>query len=237
MAKPTKPTAPPGKSPEPPRELGSETPPKPIAEPSTVFVVDDDRATRDGLRFLLEGEGLRVIDYASAAGFLTYFVRPATPACLILDLRLIDEPGDVTGLKIREQLAQMNVHLPTIMVSGYAKVENAVRAMRAGALHFLEKPYDDREMLAAVQEALEHDRQQRDQMGRRDRTQRALAQLSEREREVLAGVLAGHTNRKIAADLSISPRTVEHHRRSVMTKLAADSLAELVKIVHDAGKG
>jgi two-component system, LuxR family, response regulator FixJ len=195
-----------------------------------VFVVDDDRAMRDSLRWLLESIGLSVRTYATAAEFL-HDHDPAQPGCLVLDVRM---PG-MSGLDLQTELAQRGAELPTIVVTGHAEVAMAVRAVKAGAIDFIEKPFSDQLLLDRVRQALEIDRQSREIRMRREEARRRLASLSAREREVLGLVAAGKANKEIAAALGLSPKTVEVHRAHVMAKMAVDSLAELIRVALLAG--
>jgi two-component system response regulator FixJ len=202
-------------------------PPEPVP---IVFVVDDDRAMRDSLRWLLESIGLSVRTYATAAEFLREH-DPAQPGCLVLDVRM---PG-MSGLDLQAELAQRGAELPTIVVTGHGEVAMAVRAVKAGAIDFIEKPFSDQLLLDRVRQALEIDRQSREVRVRREDARRRLASLSAREREVLELVAAGKANKEIAAALGLSPKTVEVHRAHVMSKMAADSLAELIRVAILAG--
>jgi FixJ family two-component response regulator len=195
-----------------------------------VFVVDDDRAMRDSLRWLLESIGLSVRTYATATEFLDDH-DPAQPGCLVLDVRM---PG-MSGLDLQTELAQRGAELPTIVVTGHAEVAMAVRAVKAGAIDFIEKPFSDQLLLDRVRQALEIDRQSREIRMRREEARRRLASLSAREREVLGLVAAGKANKEIAAALGLSPKTVEVHRAHVMAKMAVDSLAELIRVALLAG--
>jgi FixJ family two-component response regulator len=192
-------------------------PPEPEA---IVFVVDDDRAMRDSLRWLLESIGLTVRTYATAAEFLREH-QPSQPGCLVLDVRM---PG-MSGLDLQAELVQRGAELPTIVVTGHAEVAMAVRAVKAGAIDFIEKPFSDQLLLDRVRQALEIDRQSREVRARREEARRRLASLSARER----------ANKEVAAALGLSTKTVEVHRAHVMSKMAVDSLAELIRVAILAG--
>jgi len=191
----------------------------------TVFVVDDDRAMRDSLRWLLESVGLSVRTYPTAAAFLREY-DPSHPGCLVLDIRM---PG-MSGLDLQAELLRRGAGLPTIVVTGHAEVPMAVRAVKAGAVDFIEKPFSDQLLLDRVRQALELDRQDREVRGRREEAVRRLETLTAREREVLGLVVAGKANKEIAVALGLSPKTVEVHRAHVMAKMAVDSLAELIRV-------
>jgi len=202
----------------------------PQPEP-TVFVVDDDRAMRDSLSWLLDSVGLRVRSYATAAEFLADH-DPAQPGCLVLDVRM---PG-MSGLDLQAELARRGVELPTIVITGHAEVSMAVRAVKAGAIDFIEKPFSDQLLLDRVRQALEIDLEVREVRRRREDALRRLATLTAREREVLNLVVAGKQNKEIASELGVSPKTVEVHRAHVMSKMCVDSLAELIRITLLAGE-
>jgi FixJ family two-component response regulator len=202
-------------------------PPEPEA---IVFVVDDDRAMRDSLRWLLESIGLTVRTYATAAEFLREH-QPSQPGCLVLDVRM---PG-MSGLDLQAELVQRGAELPTIVVTGHAEVAMAVRAVKAGAIDFIEKPFSDQLLLDRVRQALEIDRQSREVRARREEARRRLASLSAREREVLELVATGKANKEVAAALGLATKTVEVHRAHVMSKMAVDSLAELIRVAILAG--
>ena len=202
----------------------------PPPEP-TVFVVDDDRAMRESLTWLLDSVGLRVRSYATAADFLAEH-DPAQPGCLVLDVRM---PG-MSGLDLQAELARRGVELPTIVITGHAEVSMAVRAVKAGAIDFIEKPFSDQLLLDHVRQALEIDLQAREARRRREDARRRLATLTTREREVLNLVVAGKANKEIASALGVSTKTVEVHRAHVMSKMCVDSLAELIRITLLAGE-
>ncbi len=196
----------------------------------TVYVVDDDAAVRNSLRFLIETAGFRVETFANAREFLGGY-DSEIPGCLVLDVRL---PGS-SGLDLQQQLVAEGITVPVIIVTGHGDVPIAVRAMRTGAIDFIEKPYDDQLLLDRIRHAVDLDiRNRRDRAQRQDILSR-LALLTPREREVLEGVVGGNANKQIAGDLGISTKTVEAHRAHVMEKMRVESLAELVRLVQIAG--
>jgi two-component system, LuxR family, response regulator FixJ len=192
----------------------------------TVFVVDDDDAVRESLSWLIESVGLRVETYASPREFLAAY-DPVRPGCLVLDVRM---PG-MSGLDLQDRLAPLQNPPPTIIITGHGDVPMAVRAMKAGAVDFIEKPFNDQVLLDCIQRALERDDQNRRRQMRRASVGTLLAQLTPREREVMDRMVAGMPNKAMAADLGISVKTVEAHRAKVMEKMQAESLSELVRMV------
>jgi two-component system response regulator FixJ len=197
----------------------------------TVHIVDDEEPVRKSLAFLLTMEGFAVRLHESATAFLE--VAPAVKrGCLITDLRM----PDLNGVELLKRLRAMSAKIPAIVITGHGDVPMAVEAMKAGALDFIEKPFEDELLFAAIRRAAEElDRNAAaDDL---DAINARLACLSEREREVFAGVVAGLPNKTIAYDLNISPRTVEVHRANVMTKMEAKSLAELVRMAIAVGLG
>jgi FixJ family two-component response regulator len=195
-----------------------------------VHVVDDDAAVRDGLKWLIEGEGLLVQTHASAEDFLGGLV-PEQPGCALVDLRM---PG-MSGLDLQQALARRGVALPLVFISAHGDVPLAVTAMRRGAIDFIEKPFNDAALLAAVRRALGTDAQRRGGGEERTAMRARLSTLSPREREVLEAVVAGRANKRIADALGISIKTVEVHRSRVMDKMGAGSIAELVRLVVQHG--
>jgi RNA polymerase sigma factor (sigma-70 family) len=196
-----------------------------VSEP-TVYVVDDDSSTRELLAWLMKRNALAVQAFADARAFLEAY-RPGDPGCLLLDLNM---PG-MSGLDLQQYLKEQGVRLPLIFVSGRADVPKAVRAVREGAIDFIEKPFDYRRVVELVREGLARDAQARAARGRRDEVLARLSQLTQREREVMDLVVAGRTNREIGEQLAISVKTVEAHRARLMEKLEVDSVAELVQAV------
>ena len=186
-----------------------------------VHIVDDDEAVRQSLAFLLSSAGLAVRLYGSAAAFLAG-LSSVQGGCLITDVRM---PG-MTGIELLHQLRAKACGLPAIVITGHGDVALAVEAMKAGAVDFIEKPFDEEAILTAVKAALERGGEGGDTAAIAAR----LASLSERERQVLEGLIAGHPNKTIAYDLGISPRTVEVYRANLMTKMEARSLSELIRM-------
>jgi FixJ family two-component response regulator len=199
---------------------GTAMPPEP-----TVFVVDDDPAMRDSLCWLLQSVDLHVETYPSADAFLAAY-DPGRPGCLVLDVRM---PG-MSGLNLQDELRTRHIRLPIIMLSGHAEVPTAVRALKAGAIDFMEKPFSDELLLDRIRQAIDLDREQREAEARRTAVAARYALLTPREREVMELVTAGKANKVIAADLGLSPKTVEVHRAAVMDKMHADSVADLVRM-------
>jgi two-component system, LuxR family, response regulator FixJ len=198
----------------------------------TIHVVDDDAAIRESLQALLETQGYAVAAHASAEEFLAAY-RPAPGTCALVDLRM---PG-MDGLGLLERLARDKIRLPVVVVTGHGDVALAVRAMKAGAVDFLEKPYSREAILAVVQAALERARQGGLDDAALAETSARVGGLTPRERDVLEQLVIGHPNKLIAHELQISPRTVEIHRANLMKKMRADSLSHLVRLALTAGVG
>jgi len=196
-----------------------------MSETSTVFIVDDDEAVRDSLSWLMESVGLSTETFPSADAFLQGYGADR-PGCLILDIRM---PG-MSGLELQSVLREQGFRLPLIIISGHADVPMAVRALKAGAFDFIEKPFNDQLLLDIVQRAIEHDRQQRESHAEVDEWRARLESLTPREREVLELVVSGAANKVISSELGVSLKTVEAHRAKVMDKLQASSLSELVRM-------
>lgn len=191
----------------------------------TVFVVDDEETIRRSLSLLLDSVGLRFECYRSAVEFLEAFDADR-PGCLLLDIRM---PG-LSGLDLQKRLGEMHSVLPIIFLTGHADVPLAVRAMQAGAFDFLEKPFNDQDLLDRTHAALEYDAANRSERGQRRVIAERLGHLTTREKEVMRLIVDGHPNKIVADRLSISERTVEIHRARVMTKMQAESLPELVRM-------
>lgn len=194
-------------------------------ERPVVFVVDDDASMREAVQDLLASVGLEARGFASPREFLGA-VRPDAPACLILDVRL---PG-ASGLNFQQELALLGVHLPVIFITGHGDIPMSVRAIKAGAVEFLTKPFRDQELLDAVNAGIERSRaQRRDATVMVDLSER-FATLTPREREIMALVILGRMNKQIAGELGISEVTVKVHRGQIMRKMQAKSLPELVRM-------
>jgi FixJ family two-component response regulator len=192
-----------------------------------VFIVDDDISIRDGVAALIRSVGLTVQTFASAPEFLR-IALPDAPACLILDVRL---PG-LSGLDLQRDLSGAGVQIPIIFISGHANIPMTVRAMKAGAVEFLPKPFREQELLDAINQSLDKDRAARKQRVELSALRARLGGLTRREHEVLSGVAGGLLNKQIAADLGITEMTIKVHRRHIMDKMQASSLADLVRMVE-----
>lgn len=190
-----------------------------------VFVVDDDQAMRNSLKWLIESVGMNVETYSSAAEFIDSYY-PGRAGCLLLDVRM---PG-MSGLELQEYFIQHQINIPIIIITGHSDVPMAVRAMKAGAVDFIEKPFNDEVLLESIRTALSIDVEQRSTQAERAEIATHLANLSPRELEVMEMVTDGCSNREIAQKLGVTSKTVEAHRSRVMEKMRADSLAELVKM-------
>lgn len=199
--------------------------------PATVYIVDDDEAVRGSLLLLMKSVRLPARAFGGAQEFLAVF-DPGLSGCLVLDIRM---PG-MGGLELQQELNVRGSILPIIFVTGHGDVPLAVEAMQQGAMDFIQKPFRDDDLIDRIHKALEKDRAGRELLGNRERIRTRLARLTPREREVLALVTQGKANKVVAADLDLSERTVEIHRAHVMQKMAANSLAHLVRMVIDAGE-
>jgi FixJ family two-component response regulator len=197
---------------------------------SVVFIVDDDEAMRNSLRWLIESVGHTVETYASAQAFLDNHY-PGRSGCLLLDVRM---PG-MSGLELQSQLDSHDIRLPVIILTGHGDVGMAVKAMKAGALDFIEKPFDDELLLAAIEKALNEDAEKREERASKAEILARMGQLTKRESQVMEMVTNGKSNKEIAADLNVSAKTVEAHRAHVMEKMQAGSLAELVRMAMMVG--
>jgi FixJ family two-component response regulator len=200
---------------------------------SLVFVVDDDASVRQAVTSLLQSVDLRVEAFGSAADFLKSgrAANGGAAACLILDVRL---PG-VSGLDFQAELAKADTHLPIIFISGHGDIPMTVRAMKAGAMEFLTKPFRDQDLLDAVQLALQRDRDRRIRESAMLQTRACFEALTAREREVFSLVTAGLMNKQVAGELGVSEITAKVHRGNVMRKMGARSLADLVRMADALG--
>jgi FixJ family two-component response regulator len=198
---------------------------------AAVYVVDDDESVRKSLARLIRSVGLHIETFASAQAFLDA-PRADRPSCLILDLRL---PG-ASGLELQSALGDAGRTLPIIFISGVATVPASVRAMKGGALDFLQKPFDEAELLDRIRQALARSLEARTEHARRADVQRRLGALTPRERQVLDLVVAGKLNKQIAAELGAAEKTIKIHRGRVMRKMEAESVADLVRMMHRVGQ-
>jgi len=201
-----------------------------MADEAAVHVIDDDEAVRHSLAFLFESAGIPVRLYESAVSFLAVAGSLRT-GCILTDVRM----PDIDGLTLQRKLIEMGIRLPVIVMTGHGDVPVAVQALKAGAADFIEKPFDDEALLAAVRSALEASRRMREREAEMEDIASRLASLTPRERQVLDRLVAGQPNKTIAYDLGTSPRTVEVHRARVMEKMGARSLSELVRMALSVG--
>jgi FixJ family two-component response regulator len=195
-----------------------------------VFIVDDDRSVRSSLKFLISSVGLEVESFDSADTFLKR-KPPDTPSCLVLDVRL---PG-LSGLDFQCELAARNIRIPIVFITGHGDIPMSVRAMKAGAVEFLTKPFRDQVLLDAIRQAIERDRVARQQRAREANLRRRYESLGPREHEVFKCVVSGMLNKQIADELGATERTIKFHRGHIMRKMQAKSLAELVRMAEALG--
>jgi FixJ family two-component response regulator len=198
-----------------------------VTPESVVFIVDDDISVRDALRTLIRSVGLEARTFTSAAEFLNAAL-PDVPMCLVLDVRL---PG-LSGLDLQRELDQTGVNIPIIFISGHGDIPMTVRAMKAGAVEFLLKPLREQDLLDAVTEAIDKDRAARRRRADVAGVRARYATLTLRENEVIEKITRGLLNKQVAADLGVAEITVKQHRRHIMRKMQASSLAQLVKMVE-----
>lgn len=200
-----------------------------ISTQATVFVIDDDASVSRGISNLLRAAGYTTMIFNSGREFLDYFSQQ--PGCIILDLRM----PETNGLELQVKLAARGYHPPIIFLTGYGDVPSTARALKKGAVDFLEKPVDKAVLLPAVADALKRDQMQREKLQQKADIETRLAKLSAREFEVLRYVIGGHLNKQIAFALGISEKTVKVHRARVMEKMAVHSVAELVRLTEKTG--
>ena len=198
--------------------------------PATVFVLDGDVTIRDALRLLIRSIGLNVECFGSPIEFLQR-MQPDVPGCLVLDVRL---PGK-SGLDLQRELAESNIAIPIIFITAHGDIPLAVRAMKAGAVEFLTKPFRDQDVLDAIQVALERDRAWRQRQTETNMLRRRFESLTPRERQVFPLVISGLPNKRVAAEIGATEGTVKVHRSQLMKKMGADSLPDLVRMAEKIG--
>ena len=200
-----------------------------MIEPSeqiTVFIVDDEEEVRDSLKMLIESIGLVTETYESAQAYLESF-DASRPGCLILDVRM----KGMSGLSLQEHLQKEPLHPPIIIITGHGDVQMAVHAVKAGASEFLEKPFNEQQLLDSIHIAIEQDAEQRGKASRLAEIQARVDRLTEREKEVMDLIVSGMLNKNIAGELNISQSTVEAHRSKVMEKMEARTLSDLMRMI------
>ena len=196
-----------------------------IPKKGTVYIVDDDEAVRDSLQWLLEGKDYRVRCFDSAESFLSRY-DPHEIACLIVDIRM----GGMTGLELQDRLIERKSPLPIVFITGHGDVPMAVNTMKKGALDFIQKPFNEAELLPLVERMLDHAREAFAESQHAANRDALLSKLTGREAQVLERIVAGRLNKQIADDLGISIKTVEAHRANIMEKMGANTVADLLKI-------
>ena len=194
------------------------------ASEQTVYIVDDDAAVRRALQMLVKSDGLPSRSFPSAGEFLAA-IDEIGPGCLLLDVCM----PEMTGIELQHELIERRFDIPTIVMTGHADVPTAVAAMKRGAVDFIEKPFDGDELLCRTRECLNTEQRQREQIQRRKLAAERLARLTPRESQIMECLVAGRRNKQIAEDLFISARTVELHRASIMDKLEANTLSDIVR--------
>ena len=203
-----------------------------MAQERIVHLVDDDEAIRRSAGFMLKTSGFQVKSYASGVAFLKE-AKEAAPGCILLDVRM----PEVDGLEVQQSLRERGIGYPVVVMTGHGDVGLAVQAMKAGAVDFIEKPFEKAVLLSALEEAFARLERAGRGRARGEEAKVRLQALTPRERDVLQGLVRGHPNKTIAYDLDISPRTVEIHRANLMTKLGVASLSEALRLAFAAGMG
>jgi two-component system, LuxR family, response regulator FixJ len=196
---------------------------------STVFVVDDDEQTRKSICSLIKSMGVKAESFASAEEFLDYYTQDRT-GCLVTDLRM----SGMSGIELQNQLQKRHIFLPVVMITAYARTHTTVRAVQAGALAVIDKPYADDDLWDAIREALANDAANREKYFYRQEIRSRIAQLTSEERKILDLILNGLPNKAIAKELDVSIRTIENRRQALCSKLQVASTAELIKLVVEA---
>jgi FixJ family two-component response regulator len=197
---------------------------------AVIAVVDDDPSVRQGLDRLVRSWGWKTETFASAQEFLARsWAEP--PTCLVLDLQL----PVLSGLDLQKRMAEIGLKTPIVFLTGHGNIPSSVQAMKAGAIEFLTKPFDEEDLLRAIREAIERDRRTREEQAERRELQRHYESLTAREQEVMVQVISGRLNKQIAAEMSITEDTVKFHRGHIMRKMEADSLADLVRMAQGLG--
>jgi len=199
---------------------------------AVIAIVDDDLSVRRSLQRLIRSAGWNAESFASAQEFLAR-PGPGTPSCLVLDLRL---PG-LSGLDLQKRMAEIGLEIPIVFLTGHGNIPASVQAMKAGAVEFLTKPFDEEDLFQAIQEAIERDRRTRQQRAEKRELKNRYASLTSREQEIMEQVISGTLNKQIAAELGITEFTVKFHRGHIMRKMQADSLADLVRMAGNLGMG
>ncbi len=197
---------------------------------AVIYVIDDDEAVRHSLEFLLKTAGLKVRSFEGAQAFLDV-LSEIRSGCIITDVRM----PEITGIDLLRRVKELGINIPVIVITGHGDISLAVEAMKIGAVDFLEKPFEDDTLLAVVKSSLSRNVDNAQRNAELSQINDRLAVLSNRERQVLEGLVAGKANKVIAFDLGISPRTVEIYRANLMTKMAANSLSDLVRMALTAG--
>jgi RNA polymerase sigma factor (sigma-70 family) len=191
-----------------------------------VYVVDDDDAVRESVKWLLESVGLTVASFSSAVDFLSNY-DAETAGCLVLDVRM---PG-MSGLDLQKELVSRNISLPIIIITGHGDVPMAVRAMKSGAVDFIEKPFNDQVLLDCIQRTLKEANRKREEQAWKREIQEVIDRLTDREKEIMEQVIQGKSSRQIGEDLNISSKTIEVHRARIMKKMGVSTVVELVRLI------